>query len=59
MLQWYLLFLTLLKVCLYLCPGPNRPELNDLFLFAVTVCALLSLSDGHYLQPAAHPRLVG
>src|SRR5215217_4536203 len=43
MLQWYLFLPVLLKVCVYLCPGPNRPESNDLFLFAVTVCVVLSL----------------
>jgi hypothetical protein len=41
--QWYLFFPVLLKVCVYLLPGPIRPESNEFFLFAVTVCAMLSL----------------
>src|SRR5829696_9479673 len=41
--QWYLCFPALLKVCVYLCPGLNRPESNDLFLLAVAVWAVLSL----------------
>src|SRR5215207_8496940 len=43
MLQWYLCFPALLKVCVYLCPLPKRPESNDLPLFAVAVWAVLSL----------------
>src|SRR5215213_3046972 len=43
MLQWYLFLPALLKVCVYLCPGLNRPESNDLFLLAVAVWAVLSL----------------
>src|ERR687890_142295 len=41
--QKYPFFPTLLKVCVYLCPLPKRPESNDLPLFAVAVCAALSL----------------
>src|SRR5829696_8815196 len=41
--QWYLCFPALLKVCVYLCPLPKRPESNDLFLLAVAVWAVLSL----------------
>src|SRR5215218_9282630 len=41
--QWYLFFPALLKVCVYLCPLPNRPESNDLPLLAVAVCAVESL----------------
>src|SRR5215211_6525485 len=43
MLQWYLFLPALLKVCVYLCPGPNRPESNDLPLLAVAVWAVESL----------------
>src|SRR5215211_6075233 len=43
MLQWYLFLPALLKVCVYLCPGLNRPESNDLPLLAVAVCAVESL----------------
>src|SRR5215211_6621545 len=43
MLQWYLCFPALLKVCVYLCPGLNRPESNDLFLLAVAVWVVESL----------------
>src|SRR5215213_6714832 len=42
-LQWYLFLPALLKVCVYLCPGLNRPESNDLPLLAVAVCAVESL----------------
>jgi hypothetical protein len=41
--QWYLFFPVLLKVCVYLLPGPKRPESNEFLLFRVTVCAMLSL----------------
>jgi len=41
--QWYDFFPAVLKVCENLCPGPKRPESNDLPLFAVAVCAVLSL----------------
>jgi hypothetical protein len=41
--QKYPFFPALLKVCEYLCPLPNRPESNDLPLFAVAVCGWLSL----------------
>src|SRR5215210_99891 len=41
--QWYLFFPALLKVCVYLCPLPNRPESNDLPLLAVAVCVAESL----------------
>ena len=33
----------LLKVCVYLCPLPKRPESNDLPLLAVAVCGEVSL----------------
>src|SRR5918994_3417394 len=42
-LQKYLFLPVLLKVCVYLCPLPKRPESNDLPLLAVAVCAVLSL----------------
>src|SRR5829696_8507306 len=41
--QKYPFFPALLKVCVYLCPGPNRPESNDLPLLAVAVWAVESL----------------
>jgi hypothetical protein len=53
-LQWYHFLPTLLKVCLYLCPLPKRPESNELFLFAVAVCAVLSL----LIQMTLIPRLM-
>src|SRR5215204_530142 len=43
MLQWYLFLPALLKVCVYLCPLPKRPESNDLPLLAVAVWAVESL----------------
>jgi ABC-type Co2+ transport system permease subunit len=42
-LQRYLFFPALLKVCVYLCPLPKRPESNLLGLSAVAVCGALSL----------------
>src|SRR5215213_1817073 len=41
--QKYPFFPALLKVCVYLCPLPKRPESNDLPLFAVAVCGCISL----------------
>src|SRR5215216_7274103 len=41
--QKYPFFPTLLKVCVYLCPLPKRPESNDFPLIAVAVCGWLSL----------------
>src|SRR5918994_1651284 len=42
-LQKYLFLPVLLKVCVYLCPLPKRPESNDLPLLAVAVCGEGSL----------------
>src|SRR5215208_3332577 len=41
--QKYPFFPALLKVCVYLCPLPKRPESNDFPLLAVAVCGCLSL----------------
>src|SRR5215203_2409574 len=41
--QRYFFLPALLKVCVYLCPLPKRPESNDRPLLAVAVCAVESL----------------
>src|SRR5215208_6579575 len=42
-LQWYLCFPALLKVCVYLCLGNKSPESNDFPLLAVAVCTSKSM----------------
>src|ERR671920_1452909 len=41
--QRYFFLPALLKVCVYLCPLPKRPESNDFPLLAVAVCGWGSL----------------
>ena len=57
-LQWYLFVPVLLKVCENLCPGPRRPESNDLPLFAVAVCVVLSLLIHLTLLPTPHREIL-
>src|ERR671920_1993486 len=57
--QRYFFLPALLKVCVYLCPLPKRPESNDLPLFAVAVCAALSLLIHLTLIPRLMVMLAG
>jgi hypothetical protein len=58
-LQWYPFFPASLKVCEYLCPCLKRPESKDLTLFAVAVCAALSLLIHLTLVPRLMVMLAG
>jgi hypothetical protein len=53
-LQKYLFFPALLKVCVYLCPLPKRPESNRRGLIAVAVCGWVSL----FIHLTLVPRLM-